>query len=263
MAAARVLHEPVDALGFAQPGDELVVALVVLHRVGPAAVAAREAQHEGPAVAREHLRDDGRHVHFLEDAEIRAARGEPQPGLQGEPVGDLRGGVLPAHAEAGDDAVQVAAAQAFGFDGDGGAQAEQGLRVDALVLREQVDLEAIQRRQRFLSLQLAELQGLSQGCLNGHAACVMRSTVSSRYFCGANYGVVRPANACHRRVNCIQMFDVVTWKAAVAGGSCRSGMESWRCHTAGQHWRLSFVTHPTPCLHIPLPLPCDCPGSRW
>jgi hypothetical protein len=157
VAARGVLEVPVDALGFAQPGDEQVVAFVVLDGVGPVAVCAGELFAQGVAVFTEHVLHDVGHCHVLEDFEVAAPRGQPQPGPQGEPVGDVGRGVLAVHAKAADDAVQVALALALGLYHHRAGLAQQGLGIDALALREQVNLEFKQPAEFFHALELAKL----------------------------------------------------------------------------------------------------------
>ncbi len=78
--------------------------------------------------------------------------------------------VLPLHAEARDQAVQVALA-AFGLDRHRRRLAEQGLGIDVAAFREQVDVEGEKLARLLATPQLPELQLLSQGRPDGDAAC--------------------------------------------------------------------------------------------
>ncbi len=79
--------------------------------------------------------------------------------------------VLALHAEARDQAVQVALAPAFGLDLHRRRLAQQRLGIDFAPLREQVDIEGEKLAQLLAAPQLPELQLLSQGRLDGDAAC--------------------------------------------------------------------------------------------
>ena len=130
----------VAAFELQEARDEVEVALAVLDDVGPLAVGARELVFDGEAVFAEHFFDDVGGLTELEDFEITATCGMPQPGAQdafvevgvtvsadvGE-LGDLPGDepLAPASLLGGevDFNAHVFAQQAFG--GDAGGVAEQ------------------------------------------------------------------------------------------------------------------------------------------
>ncbi|MNV64839.1 hypothetical protein D3C71_1575010 [compost metagenome] len=140
VAAHAVAEVVVAAFELQEARDEVEVALAVLDDVGPLAVGAGELVFDGEPVLAQHLLDDVGRFLELEDFEITAARGVPQPGAQyafvevevavAPDVGELRH--LPGdeplasacllRGEVHLDA-HVLAQQAFG--GDGGALADQ------------------------------------------------------------------------------------------------------------------------------------------
>jgi hypothetical protein len=167
----RLMPEVViDTLEFAQPRDEVEVALVVLHAVVPAAVvAAAELLLDGIAVAAQHLRHYVGHALALEDAKVAAPRGKPEPGPQLQAIEGMAR-VFLLQAEPRRNAAEVANAAAFGFHRHGGSLAEQGLRVDGVAAAQQVDIEGVELAQRLTAYQLAKLQRLGQRRLNSDTA---------------------------------------------------------------------------------------------
>ncbi len=138
--AARVLEVVVRPFMLQEARDEVEVALAVLHAVVPGAVGARELELHRITVAAQNLFHDLRDGLELEDAEVLAPRGHPEPGLQAQVV-RVQAMVLALHAEARDQAVQVAPAAAFRLDLHRRRLAQQRLGIDVAPLREQVDVE--------------------------------------------------------------------------------------------------------------------------
>ncbi len=83
----------VDAFLFHQPADEVEAAFAVLHAVFPLAVGLAEHVFEvGETEVAEHLLDDLRDGHVLEDAAVGGTGQQPEPGTQGHLVaGELAG----------------------------------------------------------------------------------------------------------------------------------------------------------------------------
>lgn len=71
--------------------------------------------------------------------------------------------VLPLHAEVGDEAADVALAQALCLNHHRGGLAQQGLGVDALALADQIHVQREQLADRFGAVELAKLQLFAQG----------------------------------------------------------------------------------------------------
>ena len=131
----------VDPLLLHQPADEVEVGLAVLHAVFPRLVRAREAIElvGGDRVLAEDLLDDLGHLLILEDAAVRAAGEEPQPG----PPHDAIAQVAPKHSherEGRHVGIEVALATVGQLDPDRHVVPEQLVRVDVVALAQHIDL---------------------------------------------------------------------------------------------------------------------------
>ena len=82
MAAVAVREEVKNAFFFHEAGDEVEVGLTVLNHIGPLAVVAHELVFDREAVFAQHFLDDVRCFFELEDFEVGAACGMPQPGSE-------------------------------------------------------------------------------------------------------------------------------------------------------------------------------------
>ena len=106
--AVLVLEEIIDAFVFHQAADEVEIRLAVLHAVVPGGVrAAQRIPEIREALVAEDLFDDVGHRLALEDAAVRRARQEPQPGHEGRAVAAASAVGRGLH-EAADVAVEVA-----------------------------------------------------------------------------------------------------------------------------------------------------------
>ena len=113
VAIGLVAEVVVDALLLHQPADEVEAGFAVLHAVLPLAVRAAQRVFEiGEPQVAEHLLDDLRHAHVLEDAAVGGAAEQPKPGPQGDPISRELAAVdaLPAGS---DDAVEMPVATAM------------------------------------------------------------------------------------------------------------------------------------------------------
>ncbi len=159
--ALLLVAEPVvDAFLFHQPADEIEAGLAVLHAVFPLAVGAAQGVLEvGEAEVAEHLLDDVRDLLVLEDAAVRSARQQPQPGAQGDLVaGELAG--AGALAAARDDAVEVPPATAGEFQREAHRLAQQSIQRQGGIARDQFEFVAEQPAQLLAAFQPLQLQDL-------------------------------------------------------------------------------------------------------
>ncbi len=148
----------VDAFVLHQPADEVEVAFPVLHAVGPRPVAARQLEREvGRRVVGEHLLDDVRHRHLLEDAAVSRARQEPQPGMHGGLVRVIAAVQL-ALREARDEAVEVARAVVGQRQLDRDVLAEDRIPVDLAVRAQQIQVVLAQAAQFLAAVHAVEQQ---------------------------------------------------------------------------------------------------------
>ncbi len=140
VARLFVAEVVVDAFLLHQPADEVEAGFAVLHAVFPLAVAAAEAVLEvGEPQVAEHLLDDVRHRLVLEDAAVRGAAEQPQPGPQGHLVAGVLAGAdgLPAGT---DDAVEVALAAVVQLQRQAHGFTQQLVELDRGVLRGQLQV---------------------------------------------------------------------------------------------------------------------------
>src|SRR6478672_751526 len=143
--AVAVFEVPVDALVFEQPRDEVVVALAVLYAVDPLAVRPEGLELElGNAVVLEHLLHDVGDGLVLEDAAIRCARQEPEPGIDRRLVREVAATMLP-RAEARDEAVEVTLGVVALLDRYRHRLAEQVFRLEVGLGAQQVELRLAER----------------------------------------------------------------------------------------------------------------------
>ena len=85
--------------------------------------------------------------------------------------------VLPLHAKAGDDAVDMAGAAALCFYDDGGVFAQQRLGIHTFALTQQVHIQGEELADLFQALELSEFELVAQRRLNGDATFHVLQTV--------------------------------------------------------------------------------------
>ena len=145
--AVAVLEVPVDPLVLEQPGDEVVVALAVLHTVHPLAVGAEGLELElGDAVVLEDLLDDLGNGLILEDPAVGGAGQEPEPGLHRRLVGEVAA-AMHARAEARDVAIEKALGVVALLHRHGHGLAEQVFRLQVGLGAQQMELGLAERAQ--------------------------------------------------------------------------------------------------------------------
>jgi hypothetical protein len=140
VVAVGVADVVVDSFLLHQPADEVEVGLPVLHAVGPLAVGGGELQLEvGHRMIGEHLLDDVRDGHLLEDAAVGGAGQEPQPRPHHRRVARVAP-VLRALREARHVTVEVAAAVVGQRQLHRDVLAEDVVDVDVLLRTQQIEL---------------------------------------------------------------------------------------------------------------------------
>ena len=82
VAAVVVLEIVIRPLQLHEARDKIEIGLAVLHHVVPGAVVPGQPVLDGETIGPEHFLDDVRHLLELEDLEVRAARGVPEPRAQ-------------------------------------------------------------------------------------------------------------------------------------------------------------------------------------
>ncbi|MCY1408771.1 hypothetical protein D9M71_241000 [compost metagenome] len=151
LAGLAVLEEVVDAFLLHQPADEVEVRLLVLHAVFPLPVGGLQALLHGVVVVAEDLVEDFHHALLLEDLAVRGTGQEPQPRPHREAIDVVaRGAALAAdQVHARHLSAQVPCAFVAEVDGQAQRLAERLLDVQAVVGTQDLQLEFVERRQRF------------------------------------------------------------------------------------------------------------------
>ncbi|MPM71716.1 hypothetical protein SDC9_118686 [bioreactor metagenome] len=173
VAAVLMRVEVVQAFHLHDARDEVEVSLAVLHHVVPGAVVARELVFDSEAIGPEHFLDDVGHRLELEDLEVRAPRGVPQPGAQHRFVA-VEIAIASDVGELGDLARQKALAAAAHLGGQVHLHAQilarQALGRDRCILADQPHPVFEQARNLLASLQRTELQLLAQRAMGNKRA---------------------------------------------------------------------------------------------
>ncbi len=154
-----VLEEIVDPLVLHQPADEIEIGLLVLHAVIPGPIGTRQPLLHHVRILAEHLRQDRRRIHLLEDLAIRRPRHVPDPRPHHRLVA-VEPPVAADQREPRHLAVQVAPPERLRLHFHRDVLAEQAVHRDVRRHPHHLQAELEQPRQLFLPRQRLELERL-------------------------------------------------------------------------------------------------------
>ena len=139
----------VDALLLHEPADEVEIGFPVLDAVVPGAVSTTQRLFEiGEPMVPEHLLDNIRDGHLLENPAVGGAGQKPQPGPHGHVVG-VEIVNIALLTEAAHESVEIACLVLGQFELDGDVLPQQLAEVERGIVAEQIELELKQAPERF------------------------------------------------------------------------------------------------------------------
>ena len=169
-----VLEEVQDSILFHEPGDEVEIRFAILDAIVPRLETPLEHELEiaEPEVS-EDLRNDVGDGHPLEDAAIRGARQEPEPGHHFGPIiGEAL--ITAALGEAADEAVDIAIAAVGQSDRQRHLLADDVVKGDRGVFREQIQVKAEELRNPFMAREPLQEQNVpAQRSVDGNESVVL------------------------------------------------------------------------------------------
>ena len=144
---ALMFEVVIDALLFHEPADEVKIRFPVLDAIGPGAVSTAQRLFEvRKPVVPEHLLDDVRNGHLLENPAVGRTGQEPQPGTHGHAVG-VEIVNIALLAEAAHEPVEIARFILGQFEPNGDILTEKFFEGDIRVHAEQVEFKLKQASQ--------------------------------------------------------------------------------------------------------------------